>query len=85
MVINMGKGMRFGTMYQDFNAVSPSRRFRRKIIEGKKAMLDSGLDINGMFNEWGTFLELQKNNRADYLKRRFLSRSTKGGAWVFFM
>lgn len=47
--------MRFDTMYQDLMRFLRAEGLDEKIIEGRKAMLDSGLDINGMFNERGTF------------------------------
>lgn len=77
--------MRFDTMYQDLMRFLRAEGLDEKIIEGRKAMLDSGLDINGMFNERGTFLGTTKNNRANYLKRgRFYLAQQKGGAWSIF-
>lgn len=77
--------MRYDTMYQDLMRFLRAEGLDEKIIEGRKAMSGSGLDINGMFNERGTFLGTTKNNRVNYLKRgRFYLAQQKGGAWSIF-
>ena len=47
-------------------------------------MLDSGLDINGMFNEWEP-RRLQKQPCGLFEKRSFYLAQQRGGAWSIFM
>ena len=74
-------------MYQDFMRILRTAGLDEKIIEARNAMMESGLDIAGMFNEKGTFLGTTKNNRVDYLKRGrfYLARQGSGGWSIFYV